>query len=95
MPDASAAPGPPKLAFFFSDEPVSDAGTDPMRCNEALRLNRRRAGLSPSESAGITVNERLQALRRSGRATYDPATSRWERQLTIGPVFPKAKDVLR
>ena len=45
--------------------------------DEALRLNRRRAGVSPSESADITVNERLQALRRSGRASYDPATSRW------------------
>ena len=64
-------------------------------CDEALRINRRRAGLAPSENADITVNERLQALRRSGRATYDPATSRWEGQLKIGPVFPKARDVLQ
>ena len=48
--------------------------------DEALRINRRRAGSSPSESADITVNERLQALRRSGRVSYDPATSRWESQ---------------
>ncbi|NHZ43771.1 hypothetical protein [Massilia aquatica] len=46
--------------------------------DEALRLNRRRAGASPAESADMTLNERLQALRRSGRVTYDPATSRWE-----------------
>ena len=48
--------------------------------DEALRINRRRAGASPSESADITVNERLQALRRSGRIAYDSATSRWEGQ---------------
>lgn len=48
--------------------------------DEALRINRRRAGVSPSESADITVNERLQAMRRSGRITYDPATSRWDGQ---------------
>lgn len=45
---------------------------------EALRLNIRRAGVSPSESADATVNERLLALRRDGRIIYDPATSRWE-----------------
>nr|WP_315486504.1 hypothetical protein [uncultured Undibacterium sp.] len=44
----------------------------------ALRINRRRAGVSPSESADITVNERLQALRQEGKLTYDPATSRWD-----------------
>lgn len=44
---------------------------------EALRIARRRAGASPSESADLTINERLQALRRSDRVTYDPATSRW------------------
>lgn len=48
--------------------------------DEALRINRRRAGVSPSESADITVNERLQSLRRSGKITYDTATSRWESQ---------------
>ncbi|NHZ60803.1 hypothetical protein [Massilia genomosp. 1] len=46
--------------------------------DEALRLDRRRAGVSPGESADMTLNERLQALRRNGRVTYDPATSRWE-----------------
>lgn len=45
--------------------------------NEALRLNLRRAGVSPSESADATVNERLQALRRNGTIEYDRATSRW------------------
>ncbi len=50
--------------------------------DEALRINRRRAGVSPSESADITVNERLQSLRRSGRVAYDSATSRWEGQPT-------------
>jgi len=47
-----------------------------IRC-EALDLNIRRAGVSPSESANITVNERLQALRRGGEIGYDSATSRW------------------
>jgi hypothetical protein len=45
--------------------------------DEALRVTRRRAGASPSESADLTVNERLQALRRSERVSYDPGTSRW------------------
>jgi hypothetical protein len=45
--------------------------------DEALRIARRRAGTSPSESADLSVNERLQALRRSERISYDPATSRW------------------
>ena len=45
---------------------------------EALRLNVRRAGLSPSGSADTTIKERLQALRRNGNIAYDPATSRWE-----------------
>lgn len=45
---------------------------------EALRLNVRRAGVSPSENADTTINERLQALRRNGNIGYDPATSRWE-----------------
>jgi hypothetical protein len=44
---------------------------------QALRLNIRRSGVSPSDSADTTINERLQALRRSGRVTYDSATSRW------------------
>ncbi|WP_432726841.1 hypothetical protein [Variovorax sp. W6] len=45
---------------------------------DALRIARRRAGTSPSESADITVNERLQAMQRNGKVTYDSATSRWE-----------------
>ena len=45
---------------------------------EALRLNVRRAGVSPSERSDTTINERLQALRRNGHIGYDPATSRWE-----------------
>ncbi len=45
---------------------------------EARRINRRRAGVSPSESADITVNERVQSLRRSGKIEFDAATSRWE-----------------
>lgn len=49
--------------------------------DSALRANQRRAGASPSESADITVNERLQAMRQSGRVAYDPATSRWESSL--------------
>jgi hypothetical protein len=44
---------------------------------QALRLDIRRAGVSPSDSADATINERLQALRRSGRIAYDSATSRW------------------
>jgi hypothetical protein len=44
---------------------------------QALRLNIRRAGVSPSDSADTTINERLQVLRRSGTVTYDAATSRW------------------
>ena len=46
--------------------------------NQALRLNIRRAGVSPSDSADTTINERLQVLRRSGRIAYDSATSRWD-----------------
>lgn len=46
--------------------------------NEALRLNIRRAGVSPSKSADTTVNERLQALRRNGSIAYDSATNRWD-----------------
>lgn len=48
--------------------------------DQALRISRRRAGTSPSESADTAVNERLQSLRRNGRISYDPATSRWEDQ---------------
>jgi hypothetical protein len=44
---------------------------------QALRLNIRRSGGSPSDSADTTINERLQALRRTGRVAYDTATSRW------------------
>jgi hypothetical protein len=47
----------------------------------AILLARRRAGTSPSESADIAVHERLQAMRRDGRVTYDSATSRWEATL--------------
>jgi hypothetical protein len=46
--------------------------------NQALRLNIRRAGVSPSDSAEATINERLLALRRGSRIAYDPATSRWD-----------------
>jgi hypothetical protein len=46
--------------------------------NQALRLSIRRSGVAPSNSADMTVNERLQALRREGRLAYDPGTSRWE-----------------
>lgn len=45
--------------------------------SQALRLNIRRAGVSPSDSADITITERLQALRRVGRIAYDSVTSRW------------------
>lgn len=45
--------------------------------HEAIRLNVRRAGVSPSESADTTINERLQALRRDRKIQYDPATNRW------------------
>lgn len=44
---------------------------------QALRLKIRRSGVSPSDSADTTINERLQALRRTGRVAYDSATSRW------------------
>lgn len=46
--------------------------------NHALRLNIRRAGVSPGDSADTTINERLEALRRGGKIVYDAATSRWE-----------------
>jgi hypothetical protein len=46
--------------------------------NQALRLNIRRAGVSPSDSAEATINERLLALRRGSSIAYDPATSRWD-----------------
>jgi hypothetical protein len=46
--------------------------------DQALRLNVRRAGVAPSASADKTINERLQALRRSGKIAYDSATSRWD-----------------
>lgn len=48
--------------------------------NQALRLNIRRAGVSPSNSAETTINERLQALRRGGKIAYDSATNRWVSQ---------------
>jgi hypothetical protein len=46
--------------------------------NQALRLNIRRSGVAPSSSADMTINERLQVLRREGRLVYDPGTSRWK-----------------
>jgi hypothetical protein len=46
--------------------------------NQALSLNTRRAGVSPSSSADSTINERLQALRRAGQVAYDRPTSRWD-----------------
>jgi hypothetical protein len=45
--------------------------------DQVLRLNIRRAEVSPSNSADTTINERLQVLRLSGRVRYDLATSRW------------------
>jgi hypothetical protein len=45
--------------------------------DQVLRLNIRRAEVSPSDSAHTTINERLQVLRLSGRVRYDLATSRW------------------
>jgi hypothetical protein len=46
--------------------------------NQALRLNVRRSGVAPSSSADMTINERLQSLRREGRIGYDPGTGRWK-----------------
>lgn len=46
--------------------------------DQALRLNIRRAGESPSKSADTTINERLQVLRRASQVTYDRPTRRWE-----------------
>ena len=43
----------------------------------AMRLARRRAGASPSESADETIKERLQALRRAGKIEFDRASRRW------------------
>jgi hypothetical protein len=45
--------------------------------DQALRVNIRRTGVSPSHSADTTINERLQALRQVGRVAYDRSTSRW------------------
>ena len=66
------AKGPSRLSEILAAQAVRD---------RALRIHRRRAGTSPSESADITVNERLQAMRKIGTVVYDPATSRWEGQL--------------
>jgi hypothetical protein len=46
--------------------------------DQALRLNIRRSGVAQGSSADVTINERLQALRRQGRLAYDRGTSRWE-----------------
>jgi hypothetical protein len=46
--------------------------------DQALRLKIRRSGVAPGSSADVTINERLQALRRQGRLAYDRGTSRWE-----------------
>ena len=43
----------------------------------AIRVARRRAGASPSESTDKTINERLQVQRRAGKIDYDRATCRW------------------
>jgi hypothetical protein len=51
--------------------------------DQALRLNIRRTGVSPSNSADATINERLQALRRAGQVAYDRPTSRWHVQPII------------
>jgi hypothetical protein len=46
--------------------------------NRALRLNIRRSGVPPSSSTDMTINERLQLLRREGKLAYDPGSSRWK-----------------
>lgn len=63
------AKGPVKLDDLLAVAAVRD---------QALRFNIRRAGVSPSNSADTTINERLQALRRAGRIAYDRPTSRWD-----------------
>ena len=63
------AKGPLKLDDLLAVAAVRD---------QALRLNIRRAGVSPSNSADTTINERLQALRRAGRIAHDRPTSRWD-----------------
>ena len=65
---ASLALSPRRLAELLALEVVRA---------QALRVARRRAGLSAADSADETVKERLQALRRSGRIEYDRATTRW------------------
>jgi hypothetical protein len=78
-----------KTDFSHIDAAIIEAlARRPMRLDEllalsgvrdqALRLNIRRAGVSPSDSAETTINERLQALRSGVKVGYDPATSRWE-----------------
>jgi hypothetical protein len=61
--------GPLKLDDLLAVAAVRD---------QALRLNIRRAGVSPSNSADTTINERLQVLRRSSQVAYDRPTSRWD-----------------
>ncbi|HEX8609958.1 MAG TPA: hypothetical protein VF800_01550 [Telluria sp.] len=61
--------GPLKLDDLLAVAAVRD---------QALRLNIRRAGVSPSSSADSTINERLQALRGGGQVAYDRPTSRWD-----------------
>jgi hypothetical protein len=63
------AKGPLKLDDLLAVATVRD---------QALRLNVRRAGVSPSNSADTTINERLQALRRAIQVAYDRPTSRWD-----------------
>jgi hypothetical protein len=63
------ARGPLKLDDLLAVAAVRD---------QALRLNIRRAGVSPSNSADTTINERLQVLRRASQVAYDRPTSRWE-----------------
>ncbi len=78
-----------KTDFFHLDSSIMEAlSKRPLRLDEllavaavrdpALGLTIRRAGVSPSNSADTTINERLQALRRAGRIAYDPATRRWD-----------------
>jgi hypothetical protein len=62
------AKGPLKLDDLLAVNAVRD---------QALRLNIRRAGVSPSDSADTTINERLQALRRADKIAYERPTSRW------------------
>lgn len=73
LPDSSIietlAKGPLKLDDLLKVDAIRD---------QALRLNIRWAGVSPSNSADTTINERLKALRRASQVEYDRPTSRWD-----------------